>query len=53
IRTGGFEVTFPWRLCWGLKLLRILPRPFCRWVISTATCWKARPLNFDRKPPSE
>ncbi|TJV28064.1 MAG: oxidoreductase, partial [Mesorhizobium sp.] len=53
IKSGGFEVTFPWRLCWGLKLLRILPRPFCRWVISTATRWKARPLNFDRKPPSE
>ncbi|RWL17125.1 MAG: SDR family oxidoreductase [Mesorhizobium sp.] len=53
INSGGFEVTFPRRLSWGLKLLRILPRPFCRWVISTATRWKARPLNFDRKPPSE
>ncbi|RUV11834.1 oxidoreductase, partial [Mesorhizobium sp. M5C.F.Ca.IN.020.32.2.1] len=53
IKSGGFEVTFPRRLSWGLKLLRILPRPFCRWVISTATRWKARPLNFDRKPPSE
>ncbi|PAP98753.1 SDR family oxidoreductase [Mesorhizobium mediterraneum] len=53
IKSGGFEVTFPRRLSWGLKLLSILPRPFCRWVISTATRWKARPLNFDRKPPSE
>jgi NAD(P)-dependent dehydrogenase (short-subunit alcohol dehydrogenase family) len=53
IKSGGFEVTFPRRLSWPLKLLSLLPRPFCRWVISTATDWKARPLNFDRRPPSE
>ncbi|MER8420014.1 SDR family oxidoreductase [Mesorhizobium sp. M0166] len=53
IEYGGFEVTFPRRLSWTLKLLRMLPRPFCRWVISTVTRWNARPLNFDRKPPVE
>ncbi|MGX5847923.1 SDR family oxidoreductase [Mesorhizobium sp. PL10] len=53
IETGGFEVTFPRRLSWGLKLLALLPRPVIRWFISTATRWTGRPLNFDRKPPNE
>lgn len=53
IKSGGFEVTFPRRLSWGLKLLSVLPRPVNRWVIGTVTHWKSRPLNFDRKPPSE
>lgn len=53
IEKGGFEVTFPRRLSWGLKLLALLPRPFCRWFIGTATRWQGRPLNFDRKPPNE
>lgn len=51
IRSGGFEVTFPRRLTWGLKFLGILPRPLCRWFIVTATGWKNRPLSFGRKPP--
>lgn len=53
IKSGGFEVTFPRRLSWGLKFLSLLPRPFCRWFINTTTHWQARPLNFDRKPPSK
>ncbi|QPC93186.1 SDR family oxidoreductase [Mesorhizobium sp. INR15] len=53
INSGGFEVTFPRRLSWGLKLLSILPRPLCRWFISLATHWPARPLNYDRKPPQD
>ena len=53
IRKGGFEVTFPYHISWPLKLLALLPRPICRWVISLTTGWKARPLNFDRKMPPE
>jgi hypothetical protein len=53
IRKGGFEVHFPYRLSWPLKVLSILPRPICRWVILFMTHWKARPLHFERKPPVE
>ncbi|MDX8436545.1 SDR family oxidoreductase [Mesorhizobium abyssinicae] len=51
IEKGGFEVTFPYRISWPLKLLGLLPRPICRWVIGITTGWRARPLNFDRKLP--
>lgn len=53
IKSGGFEVNFPRRTSWPLKLLSLLPRPVCRWVIGIMTNWKARPLHYDRKPPSE
>jgi len=53
IRSGGFEVTFPYHISWPLKLLGLLPRPVGRWVIGLTTAWIARPLNFDRKPPGE
>ncbi|SDA95517.1 SDR family oxidoreductase [Mesorhizobium qingshengii] len=53
IKSGGFEVTFPRRTSWPLKLLSLLPRPLCRGVISLTTNWKARPLHYDRKPPIE
>ncbi|WP_404927258.1 SDR family oxidoreductase [Mesorhizobium sp. ORM16] len=53
IKSGGFEVTFPRRTSWPLKLLSLLPRPVYRGVISLMTSWKARPLNYERKPPSE
>jgi NAD(P)-dependent dehydrogenase (short-subunit alcohol dehydrogenase family) len=53
IKKGGFEVTFPYHISWPLKLLGLLPRPVCRWVINVTTGWKARPLNFDRKMPDE
>jgi NAD(P)-dependent dehydrogenase (short-subunit alcohol dehydrogenase family) len=51
IRSGGFEVTFPRRLTWCLKLLGILPEPLCRWFVESATGWKKRPMSFGRKPP--
>ncbi|AZO08145.1 MULTISPECIES: SDR family oxidoreductase [unclassified Mesorhizobium] len=49
---GGFEVTFPYHISWPLKLLGLLPRPIGRWVIGLTTSWNARPLFYDRKPPS-
>ncbi|TIT61897.1 MAG: oxidoreductase, partial [Mesorhizobium sp.] len=53
IKSGGFEVTFPYRTSWPLKILGMLPRPLCRWVIILTTSWKARPLHYERKPPNE
>lgn len=53
IRTGGFEVAFPRRLAWGLKLLRVMPRGFTEFVIDAATLWKARPLFLDRSKPQD
>ncbi|MBZ9677050.1 SDR family oxidoreductase [Mesorhizobium sp. ES1-1] len=53
IKSGGFEVSFPRRTSWPLKLLELMPRPVCQWVIGVMTGWKARPLHYDRKPPSE
>jgi NAD(P)-dependent dehydrogenase (short-subunit alcohol dehydrogenase family) len=53
IKSGGFEVHFPRRISWPLKVLAMLPRPVCRWVIILMTGWQARPLHYDRKPPSQ
>ena len=44
IRSGGFETTFPRRLTWGLKLLRLLPRDVVHHFLSYVTRWKGRPL---------
>lgn len=44
IRSGGFEVTFPRRLTWGLKFLRLFPSSFIFAFINLATRWKSRPL---------
>lgn len=53
IRRGGFEVTFPRRLTWSLKLLSVLPRPVCLWIVGLLTGWKRRPLSFGRLPPKK
>ena len=52
IRRGGFEISFPRRLTWALKLLSVLPRPFCQWLLTKLTRWEKRPLAFGRKPPA-
>ena len=49
IDEGGFEVTFPRRLTWSLKLLSLLPTPLCHWLVDTMTGWKKRPRDFSRK----
>lgn len=46
IRKGGFEVTFPRRLTWGMKLLFLLPRPLREKALGIATRWKAEPLVY-------
>lgn len=50
LKTGGFEVSFPRRFTWFLKLLRILPQPLRYWFINRATGWKTRPLASGRTP---
>lgn len=46
IRKSGFEVTFPRRLTWGMKLLFLLPRPLREKALRIATRWKAEPLVY-------
>ena len=41
---GGFETTFPRRLTWGLKFLRLLPHDVIFAFMNYATRWKGRPL---------
>lgn len=50
IRSGGFEISFPRRLNWPLKLLRILPFEIRYWLIHRITKWDSRPLAPPRKP---
>ncbi|MEO9339125.1 SDR family NAD(P)-dependent oxidoreductase [Mesorhizobium sp. SB112] len=51
-RSGGFEISFPRRLNWPLKLLRALPFSFRFWLIHKITGWKDRPMAKARKPRS-
>jgi NAD(P)-dependent dehydrogenase (short-subunit alcohol dehydrogenase family) len=53
IRHGGFEISFPRRLTWPLKLASVLPRPLCQWLLTRLTGWGKRPLAFGRKPPAQ
>ena len=44
IEGGGFEVTFPRRFTYVLKLLRLLPHPLYFWLVKHATGWSKRPV---------
>lgn len=50
IRSGGFETTFPRRMTWWLKLVRLFPSSFIFHLIGLVTGWKGRPLVADRPP---
>ncbi|WP_428979154.1 SDR family NAD(P)-dependent oxidoreductase [Hansschlegelia plantiphila] len=39
---GGFEITFPKRFTYVLKLLRLLPYPAYFWLVTKATGWDKR-----------
>ncbi|MCA0274838.1 MAG: SDR family NAD(P)-dependent oxidoreductase [Proteobacteria bacterium] len=49
IRSSGFEVTFPRRLTWGMKLLFLLPRPIREKALVASTRWKREPLVYLRR----
>ncbi|WP_269929877.1 SDR family NAD(P)-dependent oxidoreductase [Aminobacter sp. HY435] len=53
IRKGGFEVTFPRRLTWVMKLLFLLPRPLREKALRLSTRWKAEPLVYARRSTFE
>ena len=41
---GGFEITYPRRLSWPIKLVNLLPYPAYFWIVAKATGWdKQRP----------
>lgn len=48
IAGGGFEIAFPRRLVWGLKLASMMPQPVRHWLVMTLTGWRKRPLSFGR-----
>jgi NAD(P)-dependent dehydrogenase (short-subunit alcohol dehydrogenase family) len=48
-RTGGFETTFPRRLTWPMKLLRMLPQDVIHRVIRRATGWDQRQYGIKRE----
>lgn len=39
VESGGFEITFPKRFTYVLKVLRLLPYPAYFWLITKATGW--------------
>ncbi|MGD9916255.1 MAG: SDR family NAD(P)-dependent oxidoreductase [Rhizobiaceae bacterium] len=45
IRSGGFEVTFPRRFTWLLKVIRILPQPLRHFLVNRGTGWNRRKLK--------
>lgn len=48
ITRGGFEIAFPKRLVWVLKLTSMMPQPVRHWIIARLTGWSSRPLSFGR-----
>lgn len=45
LERGGFEVTFPKRFTYMLKLLRLLPNGLYHWLVSRGTKWHGKPLE--------
>lgn len=43
---GRFEITFPRRFTWLLKIARMMPHPVYFAVMKRMTGWKRRPLDF-------
>lgn len=44
LKSRGFEITFPRRFTWAMKLLNLLPYGLYFWLINRATGWETRPL---------
>lgn len=45
LKSGSFEITFPRRFTYVLKVLQFLPYPAYFWLMNAATGWKKRPLE--------
>ncbi|MEM6382348.1 MAG: SDR family NAD(P)-dependent oxidoreductase [Pseudomonadota bacterium] len=45
IESKRFEITFPKRFTYQLKLLRLLPYDVSHWILSRTTGWKDKPLE--------
>ncbi|MBO6636591.1 MAG: SDR family NAD(P)-dependent oxidoreductase [Roseitalea sp.] len=50
IENGGFEITFPRRFTYLLKLLRILPHPVYFAIMKRATGWDRKNLRMGKSP---
>ncbi len=49
LKSSGFEITFPKRFSYRMKLLKVLPYRLYFWVLNRATGWKNRPLVTQRR----
>lgn len=49
ISRGGYEITFPKRLVWPLKFLRMFPKPVVFFVMYRLTGWNKRSLGPRKK----
>lgn len=45
LEKGSFEVTFPKRFTYMLKVLRLLPNGLYHWLVSRGTQWHGKPLD--------
>nr|AID69660.1 short chain dehydrogenase [uncultured organism] len=45
LEKGGFEITFPKRFTYQLKVLRLLPFDLYNWIIARTTKWHGKPLD--------
>lgn len=45
LEKGSFEVTFPKRFTYMLKVLRLLPNGIYHWLVSRGTQWHGKPLD--------
>ncbi|WP_275782469.1 SDR family NAD(P)-dependent oxidoreductase [Pararhizobium gei] len=50
LKSKRFEVTFPRRFTYALKLLNLLPYPLYFWLMNRSTGWKTRPLATTFEP---
>jgi NAD(P)-dependent dehydrogenase (short-subunit alcohol dehydrogenase family) len=48
LKSSGFEITFPKRFTYTMKLLNLLPYSLYFWLVNRATGWKTRPLVTER-----
>ncbi|EKF20983.1 SDR family NAD(P)-dependent oxidoreductase [Nitratireductor pacificus] len=49
LQRGGYEISFPRRLVWPLKLLRLFPKPLIFFVLYRLTGWDKRTVGPRRR----